>query len=491
MEKARQEEIDQMIDAIDLSMQEPEVEPYRQYYFIKKCRQMIAQLTDKLGRRPTANVVTFGCQMNSRDSEKLEGILADIGYTFVDSEDADLVLFNTCTVRENANDKLYGRLGQLKRYKEKNPDMLIGICGCMMQEAEEVEKIKKSYRYVDIVFGTHNIYKLAEILNERLEGNRQVVDVVEKADEIVEQLPNKRLYSFKSGVNIMFGCNNFCTYCIVPYVRGRERSREPEDIIREIQNLVADGVVEVMLLGQNVNSYGKNLENPISFAQLLEKVVAIDGLKRVRFMTSHPKDLSDDLIRVIKENQKICRHLHLPLQSGSTAILKKMNRGYTKESYLDLALKIRREIPEMSLTTDIIVGFPGESEEDFEDTLDVVRKVKYDSAFTFIYSKRSGTPAAKWENQVSDEVIKERFDRLLKEVQKDAANSTKKYERETVDILVENLNDHMDGYVTGRMSNNMVVHIPGQKSLIGKIVSVVLDEAKGFYYMGHMVESEV
>ena len=293
-------------------------------------------------------------------------------------------------------------MGQLKRYKEKNPDMLIGICGCMMQEAEEVERIKKSYRYVDIVFGTHNIYKLAEILNERLEGNRQVVDVVEKADEIVEQLPNKRLYSFKSGVNIMFGCNNFCTYCIVPYVRGRERSREPEDIIREIQNLVADGVVEVMLLGQNVNSYGKNLENPISFAQLLEKVVAIDGLKRVRFMTSHPKDLSDDLIRVIKENQKICRHLHLPLQSGSTAILKKMNRGYTKESYLDLALKIRREIPEMSLTTDIIVGFPGESEEDFEDTLDVVRKVKYDSAFTFIYSKRSGTPAAKWENQVSD-----------------------------------------------------------------------------------------
>ena len=318
-----------------------------------------------------------------------------------------------------------------------------------------------------------------------------MVDVVEKADEIVEQLPNKRLYSFKSGVNIMFGCNNFCTYCIVPYVRGRERSREPEDIIREIQNLVADGVVEVMLLGQNVNSYGKNLENPISFAQLLEKVVAIDGLKRVRFMTSHPKDLSDDLIRVIKENQKICRHLHLPLQSGSTAILKKMNRGYTKESYLDLALKIRREIPEMSLTTDIIVGFPGESEEDFEDTLDVVRKVKYDSAFTFIYSKRSGTPAAKWENQVSDEVIKERFDRLLKEVQKDAANSTKKYEKETVDILVENLNDHMDGYVTGRMSNNMVVHIPGQKSLIGKIISVVLDEAKGFYYMGHMVESEV
>ena len=426
--------------------------------------------------------------MNARDSEKLSGILSDIGYEETDSEEADIVLFNTCTVRENANDKLYGRLGQLKRIKEKNKDMIIGICGCMMQEEDEVARIKKSYRYVDIVFGTHNIYKLAEILYNRFISEEQVVDVLEKADKIVENLPNKRVYSFKTGINIMFGCNNFCTYCIVPYVRGRERSREPEEIISEIKKHVEDGVVEVMLLGQNVNSYGKTLDNKISFAKLLEEICKIEGLERVRFMTSHPKDLSDELIEVMKKEKKICKHLHLPLQSGSSKILKKMNRVYTKDSYLELALKIKKEIPDIGLTTDIIVGFPGETEEDFLDTLEVVDKVRYDSAFTFIYSKRTGTPAADMEDQVDETVVKDRFNRLLKMVQGHSSEAALKNVGEIKEALIEGMDGHLENYVSGRLSNNMIVHLPGDESLIGKIVKVSLDEAKGFYYLGHIVE---
>lgn len=283
-----------------------------------------------------------------------------------------------------------------------------------MQEPEVVEKLKTSYRYVDIIFGTHNIFKFAELIVTRFESQRMVIDIWKDTDKIVENLPNDRKFSFKSGVNIMFGCNNFCSYCIVPYVRGRERSRDPEAIISEIRQLVADGVVEVMLLGQNVNSYGKNLEHPITFAQLLERIEQIEGLERIRFMTSHPKDLSDELIEVMGKSKKICKHLHLPVQSGSSKILKKMNRHYTKEQYLELVEKIRRSVPDVSLTTDIIVGFPGETEEDFEETMDIVRKVRYDSAFTFIYSKRTGTPAAVMEDQVPEDVVKNRFDRLLK-----------------------------------------------------------------------------
>ena len=443
------------------------------------------------GRYPTYKVVTFGCQMNARDSEKLSGILSEIGFTEAENEEnADLVLFNTCTVRENANDRLYGRVGQLKKSKEKNPDMIIGICGCMMQEAEEVEKIKKSYRHVDLVFGTHNIYKLAEILFDHITTKKQVINVVESSNIIVEKLPNKRQYAFKSGVNITFGCNNFCSYCIVPYVRGRERSRKPEEIINEIEGLVADGVKEVMLLGQNVNSYGRGLEEETDFPKLLEKVAKIEGLKRIRFMTPHPKDLSDDLIKVMRDNKKICRHLHLPLQSGSSLILKKMNRVYTKEDYLELVRKIKENIPDISLTTDIIVGFPGETEEDFNDTLEVVNKVRYDSAFTFIYSKRSGTPAAKWDNQIDPEIIKNRFDKLLKTVQDIASENTKKNEGRCMPVLVEGKNEYMEGYLSGKLDNNLTVHFKGRKRLIGEIVDVCLDESKGFYYMGHIKTSE-
>ena len=466
----------------------PESEPSRQKYFMELVKARIAELAAEKGRPLTCFISTFGCQMNARDSEKLLGILQEVGYVQGTDENSDFVLYNTCTVRENANLKVYGRLGYLNGIKRKNPDMMIALCGCMMQEPTVVEKIKKSYRHVDIVFGTHNIFKLAELLFDRLYSKKMVVDIWEGTDAIVEDLPIERKYPFKSGVNIMFGCNNFCSYCIVPYVRGRERSRNPEDIVKEIEGLVADGVVEVMLLGQNVNSYGKTLKNPISFAELLRRIEAIEGLERIRFMTSHPKDLSDELIEVMKESKKICKHFHLPLQSGSSRILNIMNRRYTKERYLELVDKLRTAVPDIALSTDIIVGFPGETEEDFQETLDVVRKVRYESAFTFIYSKRTGTPAAAMDNQVPEDVVKDRFDRLLKEVQDIAAEAILRDEHTIQDVLVEDLDTHEPGFVTGRLSNNTVVHFKGDASLIGKIVKVSMDEAKGFYFMGTMVE---
>lgn len=485
----------------------PTEEPERQQYFMERAKVQLRELSDELGRPLTCCINTFGCQMNARDSEKLMGILETIGYRAVESEEADFVLYNTCTVRENANLRVYGRLGQLGAYKKKHPQMMIALCGCMMQEKEVVDKIKKSYRYVDLIFGTHNIFKLAELVSSCLESrraeaeylkassgkpskghkHRMVVDVWEDTDQIVEDLPVERKYPFKSGVNIMFGCNNFCSYCIVPYVRGRERSRRPEEIVKEINRLAADGVVEVMLLGQNVNSYGKNLDTPMTFAQLLKEVEKIDGIERIRFMTSHPKDLSDELIEVMAQSKKICRHLHLPLQSGSSRILKEMNRHYTKEQFLELAGRIKKAVPGISLTTDIIVGFPGETGEDFLETLDVVRNVEFDSAFTFIYSKRTGTPAAAMENQIPEDVVKERFDRLLKEVQDISARICGRDVHTVQDVLVEEVNEHSPELMTGRLSGNTVVHFPGDASMIGKIVPVYLEESKGFYYMGTMV----
>ncbi len=468
----------------------PVNEPERQYYFMKKGKALVASLSEQAGHPLTFCVTTFGCQMNARDSEKLVGILEEMGYIEAEEEEsADFVIFNTCTVRENANQRVYGRLGQLSRVKKQNPYMMIGLCGCMMQEPEVVEKIKKSYRYVDLIFGTHNIYKFAELIVTRLQSQRMVIDIWKDTDQIVEDLPNERKYTFKSGVNIMFGCNNFCSYCIVPYVRGRERSRNPKDIVREIERFVADGVVEVMLLGQNVNSYGKTLDEPITFAQLLEEIEKIEGLKRIRFMTPHPKDLSNELIEVISKSKKICRHLHLPLQSGSTRILEKMNRRYTKEQYLNLVERIRAKIPDISLTTDIIVGFPGETEEDFLETMDVVQKVRYDSAFTFQYSKRTGTPAAAMDEQVPADIVKDRFDRLLNEVQHISAEVCSVYTDTIQEVLVEMVNDHDTALVTGRMSNNLLVHFPGDISLVGKLVSVKLTECHGFYYLGEMVNN--
>lgn len=472
----------------DLTLPPPEHEPQRQYYFIKKCRELVKKESERLERPLFSCVCTFGCQMNARDSEKLRGILREIGYEETEDEhSADFVIYNTCTVRENANNKVYGRLGTLQNDKKQNPDKVIALCGCMMQEAQVVERLRESYRFVNLIFGTHNLYKFAELLADALESDSMIVDIWEDTDKIVEELPNERKYSFKSGVNIMFGCNNFCSYCIVPYVRGRERSRKPREIIREIEKLVASGVCEVMLLGQNVNSYGKNLEEPMSFAELLREVNRIEGLKRIRFMTSHPKDLSDELILAMKECDKLCRHLHLPLQSGSSRILKQMNRRYDKEQYLALVEKLRAAIPDIALTTDIIVGFPGETEEDFLETLDVVRRVGFDSAFTFLYSKRTGTPAAQMENQVETAVAKERFDRLLKEVQTISAQKAFAHEGEVMEVLVEEENAQDKRLVSGRLANNSVVHFPGDKSMIGQIKRVRLAECKGFYYLGEFV----
>lgn len=475
------------IEIID-KKQIPQSEPERQYYFMDIAKNYVEQLAAKKGSPLTFHVTTFGCQMNARDSEKLVGILERIGYVETDTEDADFVIYNTCTVRENANNKVYGRLGVLQNYKKKNPHMLIGLCGCMMQETVVVEKLKESYRFVDLIFGTHNIYKFAELIVTAMESDSMTIDIWKDTDQIVEDLPVERKYSFKSGVNIMFGCNNFCSYCIVPYVRGRERSRDPEAIISEIRQLVADGVVEVMLLGQNVNSYGKNLENPITFARLLEKIEQIEGLERIRFMTSHPKDLSDELIEVMGRSKKICKHLHLPVQSGSSRILKKMNRHYTKEQYLELVEKIRKNVPDVSLTTDIIVGFPGETEEDFEETMDIVRKVRYDSVFTFIYSKRTGTPAAVMEDQIPEDVVKNRFDRLLKEVHTIAAEVCAVHEGTIQTALIESVSEHDPSMVTGRLSNNLLVHIKGDKGMIGRLADVRLTECKGFYYLGELAE---
>ena len=413
--------------------------------------------------------------MNSLQTETVAGIVKRMGYKEVfREEEADVVIYNTCTVRENANLKIYGHLGHLKGIKKKKPEMKIVLFGCMMQEPEVIEKIHKDYSFVDLVFGTHNFHKFPELFYRSLNSEGQIIDVWKESDEIVEGMPADRKYSFKTGVNIMFGCNNFCSYCIVPYVRGREKSREPEAIVEEIKALVADGVTEVMLLGQNVNSYGKTLEHPVTFAQLLKQVEAIE-------------DLSDELIQTMAESKKVCHHLHLPMQSGSSRILKIMNRRYDKEKYLELVSKIRKAVPDISLTTDIIVGFPGETEEDFQDTLDVVDKCNFDSAFTFIYSKRSGTPAAKMENQVPEDVVKDRFDRLLALVQEKGRKESARFEGTVQEILVEEESKEK-GIFTGRTEYNLLVHFPGCKDLIGKYVKVKLDTCKGFYYFGSLVD---
>ena len=471
----------------DTETKEIQNETERQRSFIELARALTQQKMQTIGRPLTYCLTTFGCQMNEKQSEAVAGIMDEIGYIRQDSEEADVVIYNTCTVRENANLKVYGRLGHLHSLKDQNPDMKIILFGCMMQEPQVVEKIKKTYSFVNLVFGTHNIFKFAELFYDMLLSDMQIVDIWEGTDQIVEDLPTERNYTFKSGVNIMFGCNNFCSSCIVPYVRGRERSRKPEAIVKEVERLVADGVSEVMLLGQNVNSYGKTLENPVTFAQLLTMLEEVEGLKRIRFMTSHPKDLSDELIEVMAKSDKICHHLHLPLQSGSSRVLKEMNRRYDKEKYLNLVEKIRTAIPDISLTTDIIVGFPGETEEDFQETLDVVKKAGYDTAFTFIYSKRTGTPAAAKEDLVPADVTKERFNRLLALVQEQGRIRSSRFAGTVQEVLVEEESKEK-GIFTGRTQYNLLVHFPADESLLGTYVNVKLEECKGFYYLGSLAD---
>lgn len=474
------------IAAIDLMGPEPSDERSRELYYIGKLRKLIRERSESAGRPLTACTVTFGCQMNARDSEKLIGILIKSGFEPTESEDADFVIFNTCTVRDNADQRTFGRLGRISHLKKKNPHMKVAVCGCMMQEQGNVDKIRKSYPFVDLIFGTHNIFRFAEYLWEIYDKDSKVTQIWDKTDQIVENLPIERKYPFKSGVNIMFGCDNFCTYCIVPYVRGRERSRDPKEILRECESLAKDDVTELMLLGQNVNSYGKGLEEPIGFAQLLNEVCKVEGIRRVRFMTPHPKDFSDDVIQVIRDNPKAARHVHFPLQSGSDRILKKMNRRYTKEQFIERALKIREQIPDVSITTDIIVGFPGETAQDVEDTLDVIRRVGFDNAYTFIYSPRRGTPAAKMHDQVPADVVKEGFDKVLSAVQQSARERSAALEGRIMEGLVEEVNTQKEGYVTCRLSNNMIVHIPGDASLIGTYQQILLEECKGFYYFGRI-----
>ncbi|MCR8744457.1 tRNA (N6-isopentenyl adenosine(37)-C2)-methylthiotransferase MiaB [Romboutsia lituseburensis] len=436
--------------------------------------------------KPRYLIQTFGCQMNEHDSEKLCAMLDEMGYERgITAGECDLIIYNTCAVRENAELKVYGNLGQLKFQKRKNPDLKIAVCGCMMQQPHVVKELKSKYNHVDLVFGTHNLYKFPELLTKSMDNKKMLVDVWDVDGEVVEGLKSTRKFELKAFVNIMYGCNNFCTYCIVPYTRGRERSRKPEDIINEIKELAANGTKEVTLLGQNVDSYGKTLENSITFAELLRKVNDIDGIERVRFMTSHPKDISDEVIYAIRDCDKVCEFLHLPVQCGSTPLLKKMNRHYTKEYYLEIVEKAKKEVPDIAFSTDLMIGFPGETDEDLLETIDVVEKVRYGSAFTFIYSKRKGTPAAEMENQIPEDIKHERFNKVLERVNTIAAEINKEYVGKTVEVLVEGKSKTDEEKFTGRTRQNKLVNFEScEKDLIGKLVMVEITGANSFSLVG-------
>ncbi|WP_297634584.1 tRNA (N6-isopentenyl adenosine(37)-C2)-methylthiotransferase MiaB [uncultured Clostridium sp.] len=434
-------------------------------------------------------IATYGCQMNEEDSEKISGMLKRFGYSKTEERDtADIIIFNTCCVRENAENKVFGNLGAVKKLKEKNPNLIIAICGCMMQQIGMADKVLKTFPFVDIIFGTHNAYKFPEYLSRVQTEGVQIKEILDKETDIVEGIPIDRESSVKAFVTIMYGCNNFCTYCVVPYVRGRERSRKSEDILNEIKDLVSKGYKEITILGQNVNSYGKGLEEDINFAKLLRKINEVDGLERLRFMTSHPKDLTEEVIYAIRDCSKICEQIHLPVQSGSDRLLKVMNRHYDKERYLYLIDLIKKEIPNVSITTDIIVGFPGETEEDFQDTLDLVDKVKYDSAFMFIYSRRNHTPADKMENQIPDDVKHERFNRLVALVNKNIAIKNKQYEGTTLEVLVEGISKNDETKLSGRTRNGKLVNLNGEKDCIGTLVNVDIVRAQPFSLVGNQVK---
>lgn len=429
-------------------------------------------------------ILTMGCQLNENDSEKLIGIMEEMGYSkSEDIKNADLYVINTCCVRENAEEKLFGKLGELKKIKE-NKNIIIAIGGCMMQEEHITEKIKKSYPFVDIVFGTHTLHKFPEDLYIAITKNKKVKDVIDIDGEIYEGLPVKRSSNKQASVIIMYGCNNFCSYCIVPYVRGRERSRKPEDILNEIKELAKEGYREITLLGQNVNSY-KGGEN-YNFANLLEDVDKIEGIEVIRFVSPHPKDFTDDVIDVISKSKKISRLIHVPLQSGSTNVLKEMNRKYTKEQYLDLIKRIRDKIPDVVFSTDIIVGFPGETEEDFEDTIDVVKQVNFEQIFMFIYSRRVGTRADKMENQIPEEIKQKRFDRLKQVFEESVEENNKKYVGTTQKILVEGHSKNNKDMLTGRTDTNKVVIFEGPEELIGKIINIKIVSEHKWYLKGEV-----
>ena len=429
--------------------------------------------------------------MNEHDSEIMAGMLIEEGYEQVDNrKDADIAIINTCSIRDNADKRFFGTLGQLKRRKKENPEFTVCVCGCMMQQQHVIDTIKAKYPWVDIIFGTHNIHKLPELLADVIARKGKQIDVWPEGGEIVEGLPCERLYKSKALVNIMFGCNNFCTYCIVPYTRGRERSRRPEEIVAEVKNLVADGVREIMLLGQNVNSYKgekKDSDEICDFAELIYMLNEIEGLERIRFMTSHPKDLSDRLIQAFVDCDKLCKNIHLPVQAGSSRILKAMNRHYDREKYLKLVERLKAAVPGITMSTDIIVGFPGETEEDFEETLDLIRQVEYDSAFTFLYSIRKGTPAEKMENQIPKEVKHQRFDRLVELVNSISAKKNAAYVGRIEKVLVEGASKTNSRTYTGRTDGFKLVNFKGTPDMVGKIVDVKITEGKTFSLEGEVL----
>ena len=441
-----------------------------------------------LGNKLKYHLKTYGCQGNIADSEKISGILELMGFTPTDSDkEADLILFNTCAIRENAENRVFGELGRIKSLKKAKPNLILGLCGCMAQEEKVVETIKRKHPQVDIVFGTHNIHKLPEYLADAYLQKEKVVEVYSQEGDIVEDIPVKRGHLKKAWVDIMYGCDEFCTYCIVPYTRGKERSRLPEDIIREVETLVSEGYIEVTLLGQNVNAYGKDLQIEYTFANLLDDLNKTK-IKRIRFTTSHPRDLDDETIRVMAKGGNIMPHLHLPVQSGSNTILKRMNRKYTKEEYLEKISKLKKSIPGISLTTDIIVGFPGETDEDFEETLDLVRKAEFEGAYTFIFSPREGTPASKYEDSTPQITKKERLLTLNKLINEGFARGNKKFENEIVEVLVEGASDKNKEIMTGYTAHNKVVNFPGNLSMVGSIVSVKIEKAYTWHLKGKIVK---
>lgn len=436
------------------------------------------------------NIITFGCQMNEHDSETIAGMLQEKGCSEVlDKKDSDITIINTCSIRENADKRFFGTLGQLKKIKEKNPDYVACVCGCMMQQQHVIDTIKTKYPWVDIIFGTHNIHRFPALLENVYQEKEKVMEILDDREEIVEGLPAKRLFRHKSFVNIMYGCNNFCTYCIVPYTRGREKSRKPEDIIDEVKALVADDVREVTLLGQNVNSYsGIDADGrQWDFADLIYALNDVEGLERIRFMTSHPKDLSDKLIQAYVDCDKLCNYIHLPVQAGSSRVLKRMNRKYDREKYLELVRKLRAAVSGITLSTDIIVGFPGETEEDFEETLSLVKEVGYDSAFTFLYSVRKGTPAAEYEDQIPEETKHERFNRLVDLINEGSAAKNAAYVGRIEKVLVEGVSKKNDETLTGRTDGFKLVDFEGPKELIGQMVDVEITEGKTFSLSGRLV----
>ncbi|MBD5145803.1 MAG: tRNA (N6-isopentenyl adenosine(37)-C2)-methylthiotransferase MiaB [Ruminococcus sp.] len=431
---------------------------------------------------------SFGCQQNVSDGEKILGLLCEMGYGITeDVSSADLILYNTCAVRENAELKIYGLLGDLKHLKESRPDLIIGVCGCMAQQEQVVDKIRKTYKQVDLIFGTFAVNELPRLLYEALTERGLKVDITEYGGGIAEDIRPVRSCSFKAGVPIMYGCNNFCSYCIVPYVRGRERSRSPEAVLDEIRTLVGNGCKEIMLLGQNVNSYGKSFDPPIGFSELLRRINALDGDFRIRFMSPHPKDADKELIDTIIECEKICKHMHLPLQSGSDRILKEMNRRYTAEKYMEMVNYARSRIPDFSFSTDIIVGFPNEAREDFEDTLKILREVKYDNIFSFIYSKRTGTKAALIEDKISDKEKSERMRELLELQREISSEHFKRFEGRTLDVLFESGTKN-EGWYAGKSDEFIIVEAKADSSVIGQMKKVRITKAFNWALQGEIID---